>query len=362
MDTISPRFAIRHPLGLALAWALITPLAQARGDGGDETLRHYLSRSKVVVAGEVATEPRAVDKEAGVAGYLFEFRVSQRLAGPDVGPAIGVRVVRHERAPEDAPARLEKGRRCILFLNPAGGGATPAWESADPWFGLQPHSDAMAAAIRRLSGGAAEGGVAAGPARGPARRGGGLEAEVMAARYDAGAKLLSLELQFHNRGERAVHLVVEDVAYLAKNPGRGGNRLDVRRGEDGLTFDLSVTAPTPDRVGMLREMGAFGMLPEAVAIEAGGIKHFTYAFQFPLALDPKASRAGTIAEPRGPTDVRLRFGYGNEPPGDFAGAKRRAGDTVESWHARLIDLWQTLLVTDPVRVDFPRDGPPRPRG
>jgi hypothetical protein len=98
---------------------MVTPMAQACGDGGDETLRHYLSRSRLVVAGEVGTEPHVITKEAGVTSYLFEFRGSQLLAGPAAGPEISVKDVRHERAPDDAPPQLKRGGNRILFLNPA---------------------------------------------------------------------------------------------------------------------------------------------------------------------------------------------------------------------------------------------------
>lgn len=127
---------------------------QAFADDGDETMRYGLSRSEMVVAGEIRTEPARAAKGKGFVAYSFEFQVSHGIAGPSPGARIPVRIIRPELTAEDGPLRLNKGKRYILFLNPSADGVTPTWESADPWFGIQPESYAMHAALRRLTHGA----------------------------------------------------------------------------------------------------------------------------------------------------------------------------------------------------------------
>jgi hypothetical protein len=149
-----PGFAAPCWIGLTAAWALTMALPRAWGADGDDTLRYYLSRSKLVVAGEIKTEPERVVEGEGIVRSRFEFQVSHHIAGPSTGPSIPVVVLRHERIGAGGVRPLEKKQSCILFLNPAVDWVTPTWESADVWFGVQENSNAMHTALTRLAKGA----------------------------------------------------------------------------------------------------------------------------------------------------------------------------------------------------------------
>ncbi len=151
MPSILPGFKIQCSVWFTLTLTLVIPTWQASGDDGDETIRFYLSRSKMVVAGEIKTEPIRSVKEAGVVSYRFEFQVSHHITGPVPGPSIPVNVIRHELTEDDAIPPLKKGKKCILFLKPTGDWVIPTWESVDAWFGVQSDSAAMHKALGRFT-------------------------------------------------------------------------------------------------------------------------------------------------------------------------------------------------------------------
>jgi hypothetical protein len=164
VPTISPRGLpmrpILHQLSvtgrvcLTLTVAFTALAGRAFGDDGDERIRYYLSRSEMVVAGEIRTEPARAARREGVVTYSFEFQVSHGITEPSPGPRIPVRIIRPELTAEDGALPLKKGKRYILFLNPSGEWVTPTWENADSGFGIQLESYAMHAALRRLTHGA----------------------------------------------------------------------------------------------------------------------------------------------------------------------------------------------------------------
>ncbi len=123
-------------------------------DEGDETLRYYLSRSAVVIAGEIMSEPVGIFDEEGVANWSCEVRVEDVVKGPALGGrAVPVNVVRFHREAGDRPSFLEQGGRCVLFLREAVEGAQPGLATADMWFGAQPHSPWLVRALKRLAAG-----------------------------------------------------------------------------------------------------------------------------------------------------------------------------------------------------------------
>jgi hypothetical protein len=136
------------------SWGIVVGkpvLRETSREDGDETLRFYLSRTEMVAAGEICTEPTRTVKEAGVIIYRFNFQVTHVITGPAPGARVSVDVIRPELTPEDAFPQLRKGGKYILFLKPVGDWVIPTWEMVDVWFGIQPHSHAMHASLKRLT-------------------------------------------------------------------------------------------------------------------------------------------------------------------------------------------------------------------
>jgi hypothetical protein len=136
-----------------LAFGLTLVLAaSAAADGGDDTLRFFLSKSDLVVVGKLTSEPAGVEKEAGVVNYRCQVAVSEVLKGKAATKGeLTVNIIRFESAAEDKLPWFKKGATCILFLKSADP-KTPAWETADVWFGVQPSSPWMARSLKRLAG------------------------------------------------------------------------------------------------------------------------------------------------------------------------------------------------------------------
>jgi hypothetical protein len=132
-----------------------------RADGADDTLQYYISKSDLIVAGTITSEPYGVSSEAGVVGYAFTFKISEVLHGRLPQPqTISTGISRFEWGPADRLPFMHSGADCILFLR-----ETKEWGEvgADPWFGIQPMSRAMARSIQRLSAAAANPNTASQP-------------------------------------------------------------------------------------------------------------------------------------------------------------------------------------------------------
>lgn len=140
-----PRVAI---LVAVLGTTLCPPLAASESD---DTLRYYLSKSDLAVAGTLASEPVGVTDEDGIVHYICDLKVLDVLAGSLSEKRIQVDVVRHELKEEDRLPYLRKGADVVLFLAKAGEGATPAWKTADLWFGVQFYNSALARAVPRVA-------------------------------------------------------------------------------------------------------------------------------------------------------------------------------------------------------------------
>jgi hypothetical protein len=127
--------------------------AVSAADDGDDTLRYYLSKSDLVVLGEIVSQPFGVMGELGVVNYLCDFKVEQLLKGKrPPGEELKVNIVRFESHKDDKFPGLRKGGRFILFLKdmrPAK--RIPPWETADVWFGIQHPSPKMARSLARLA-------------------------------------------------------------------------------------------------------------------------------------------------------------------------------------------------------------------
>jgi hypothetical protein len=131
---------------------LIVGAPRAFADAGDDTLRFYLAKADVVVAGTIAAEPVGRMGEQGVITYLLDVKASEVVAG-DAGKARRMHVYLNlfEFEPGDRLAYLRKGAKVILFQKRAEEGAVPLWEGADVWFGIQPYHSTMAMSLKRLA-------------------------------------------------------------------------------------------------------------------------------------------------------------------------------------------------------------------
>jgi hypothetical protein len=135
-------------IGMMLVFA-----APSFADSGDDTLRSYLKKSALVVLGEITSEPIGMSTEAGVLNYICDFRIAEVLDGErPADDTIRVAIIRFENSDADRIPELKQGSRWILFLKSAPRGATPVWETADVWFGVQRPSPWMARSLKRLSG------------------------------------------------------------------------------------------------------------------------------------------------------------------------------------------------------------------
>ena len=118
---------------------------------GDDTLRYFLSKSDLAVAGRVASEPVGISSEMGVVEYVMDFQIADVLHGNvAVDGDLRLGVVRFELRPGDELSWLKKGAKAILFLKSSPGDRR-GWVSADPWFGIQPDNHLMTQSLKRLA-------------------------------------------------------------------------------------------------------------------------------------------------------------------------------------------------------------------
>jgi hypothetical protein len=135
----------------------------ALADPPDDTLRHYLAKSQYALVGEVVSEPTKVDRVSDDAGglikkgqvvYTCRVKVLDRFHHPDGPPPteIPVCVVRWADEKDELPAVLKKGEKGIFFLrwvDSGVSGASTAWVSADPWFGVQRYHARMVEMLKQ---------------------------------------------------------------------------------------------------------------------------------------------------------------------------------------------------------------------
>jgi hypothetical protein len=135
----------------ALGLALGIPGLVVAGDS-EESLRHFLARSDVIVLGEFATEPVGKKASEEVRHYQADFKISQvvKWDAPGetrVGETIKVHILLdgEERLPE-----LKKGGKCLLFLKCHNLKPNPSYITADFWFGVQRPNAGLASSLLRL--------------------------------------------------------------------------------------------------------------------------------------------------------------------------------------------------------------------
>ena len=117
---------------------------------GDDTLRYYMSKSDLVVAGRIVSEPIDLVHETGVTHSSFRFKVEEVLFGtrPDLqDDSFQVVILTVNTAGDGRPELLKKDSRCLLFLK----NILNAWHGADRWFQVQPYNSLMIQSIKRLT-------------------------------------------------------------------------------------------------------------------------------------------------------------------------------------------------------------------
>lgn len=151
--------ATRFRWWLIILVAIGTPVAARavpdvveEDESGDDTLRYYLSKSTVVVSGEVFDGPQGASFDAGVSRYSFKLKVKEVLYGIMLDPEFTVVTERMERDATEHQPFFKKGKLVILFLrlkkNDRG---LVLWREADPWFGVQQYNEGMALSLKRLA-------------------------------------------------------------------------------------------------------------------------------------------------------------------------------------------------------------------
>jgi len=132
------------------------------GDG-DESLKSLVAASDLIVAGTVGRGPNGYSISTPTVHYPFHFKVKEVLKGDSTlkGQEILTEVVRCEWDNNDSLPYFGTGKDCILFLKHTGGGyvesgggtvRTQQWTSVDFWFSVQPPSQCLEHAVRRLAG------------------------------------------------------------------------------------------------------------------------------------------------------------------------------------------------------------------
>jgi hypothetical protein len=138
---------------MAMVFGLVVVLAApAFVRGSDDTLRYFLSKSDLVVLGEITSNASRSSEEVGAVNYACDFQMAEVLKGrKPADEAIPVIVTRFELEEGDRLPELKKGCKCILFLRNTGTGDKPRWETADVWFGFQRPSPSMARVLKKLA-------------------------------------------------------------------------------------------------------------------------------------------------------------------------------------------------------------------
>ena len=125
----------------------------AKADNSDDTLNFYLSKSELVVLGNIISEPVGTISESGVLNYNCKFKVADVVKGDNSlkGKIIEVCILRFEIHKKDHHPLITKDAECILFLKKAPQNTVPSWISSDYWFSVQYPSPWMVKSLKRLA-------------------------------------------------------------------------------------------------------------------------------------------------------------------------------------------------------------------
>lgn len=126
-------------------------LAGAHNDS-EKTLLHYLSRSELVIQGEIVSEPSRASEEVGTVYYHCDFKVVDTIKGRhDADGKLPIQITRFELEKDDRHPELRKGGRCILFLKNEGNVGMPRWTTVEVWFSVQQYTPTMVRELKRLA-------------------------------------------------------------------------------------------------------------------------------------------------------------------------------------------------------------------
>lgn len=122
------------------------------GDGeGDDTLRYYLSKSSLVVVGDIIEGPRGRMTAPGVIYFGLKLKVTKVIKGEAEGDIL-VGLTRYQSTRTKLPEVLTTAGSVILFLNKSK--ANPkvdSWVGADPWFSIQQYDPVMERLLVRVA-------------------------------------------------------------------------------------------------------------------------------------------------------------------------------------------------------------------
>lgn len=115
-------------------------------DTGYDTLRYYLSKSSLVVVGQLSSEAFCLT-ETGVLTCSFQFNVREIIVGKAPSSEI---IYVHSIHFTDSPC-LKPNTQCIAYLKPASSTNAAEFEITDVWFGLQPTFPILEDALKSIT-------------------------------------------------------------------------------------------------------------------------------------------------------------------------------------------------------------------
>jgi len=131
---------------------LVLP-ATLPGAERDDALRYYLSKSPLVVSGEIVAADIGLSKRGGSqAPYGISLKINRVLKGKVRDKEIGFVFQHFERDSTERLEFLKKNGRVIVFLRRAikARGEGSGWLGVDPWFAVQPASELLERSLARL--------------------------------------------------------------------------------------------------------------------------------------------------------------------------------------------------------------------
>ena len=115
-------------------------------DYDGDTLKHYLSKSEIIVTGKIVLVPPAVSSEGGsIANYSFHYQILEVIKGEAKlkGTIIQVSFKRFSSKDIKDNTVIKDNSEHMLFLKERVTKNNKYWTLADMWFGIQPINNFM---------------------------------------------------------------------------------------------------------------------------------------------------------------------------------------------------------------------------
>ncbi len=137
-------------LSIVLVFAWLASCAFAAEEQRDDTLRHLIGKSEIVIRAQVTDVNVISLDEIGVSRYNMELKVLDILHGAK--PKEDVLRVSLVQLETQNGASLKQGSTHIFFLKSSGTKFEKPlmWIGADAWFSVQPDNGMMAISVKRL--------------------------------------------------------------------------------------------------------------------------------------------------------------------------------------------------------------------